>query len=166
MFSPKKSRRQEAKDRARVLKGYFDIRYNNLFDFLLASWIMLYILCITKYRPILCGPVGWKRSRRWEKSHDVLPSKDIVCEDPLSVVEGQEMTAIFKKKKLSCQNSWTRLGFGGINVCVCARACACVCVCKRVCVCVVCVCVCVCTSLPACLPAGEHYIHKCGWTCP
>ena len=30
--------------------------------------------------------------------YDVLPSKDIVCEDPLSIVEGQEMSAIFKKK--------------------------------------------------------------------
>ena len=30
--------------------------------------------------------------------YDVLPSKDIVYEDPLSIVEGQEMSAIFKKK--------------------------------------------------------------------
>lgn len=30
--------------------------------------------------------------------YDVLPSKDIVCDDPLSVVEGQEVSALFRKK--------------------------------------------------------------------
>ena len=30
--------------------------------------------------------------------YDVLPSKDIVCDDPLAVVEGQVMSALFRKK--------------------------------------------------------------------
>ena len=30
--------------------------------------------------------------------YDVLPSKDIVCDDPLGVVEGQEISALFRKK--------------------------------------------------------------------
>ena len=30
--------------------------------------------------------------------YDVFPSKDIVCDDPLSVVEGQELSALFRKK--------------------------------------------------------------------
>lgn len=30
--------------------------------------------------------------------YDVLPSKDIVCDDPLSIVEEQEVSALFRKK--------------------------------------------------------------------
>lgn len=30
--------------------------------------------------------------------YDILPSKDIVCDDPLAIVEGQEMSALFRKK--------------------------------------------------------------------